>query len=93
MMNGQNIAGETDQASGAELCLWRAVLIRAIEEWKSGPLRQKRQAEHYLFEDEVDFPLVCQSAGIDVGQLRTRLAKLRAKADGVGGATGCSAVA
>ena len=57
--------------------LWRAVLVTTIQEWISGPLRFKRQAEEYLFHDQRDFPLVCQSAGMDVDRLRAQLNRLR----------------
>jgi hypothetical protein len=57
--------------------LWQAVLVRTIEEWMSGHLRQKRLAEHYLFGDKTDFTLVCQSAGLDPDDLRARLTKIR----------------
>jgi len=69
----------TEQDTGAEIRLWQAVIVQAIEEWVSGPLRQKRQAEHYLFDDNTDFRLVCQSAGMDADYLRTRLAKMKPK--------------
>src|SRR3989454_3742520 len=36
-----------------------------VQEWLSGPLRLSRRAEQYLFHDEKDFRMVCQSAGID----------------------------
>jgi hypothetical protein len=57
--------------------LWQAVIVTAIQEWISGPLRSKRQAEEYLFSDEKDFPLVCQQAGMDAGRWRQKLKKLR----------------
>ena len=57
--------------------LWRAVIARTIQDWISGPLRRQREAEQYLFDDNRDFPLVCESAGMDIGQLRSRLARLR----------------
>jgi len=57
--------------------LWQVVLARTIEEWMSGPLRQKREAEEYLFNDNEDFLLVCQSAGMDPGRLRTQLRRLQ----------------
>ena len=57
--------------------VWKAVIARTIEEWVSGPLRSQREAEEYLFYDEKDFPLVCQSAGMDPGRLRARLSRLR----------------
>jgi hypothetical protein len=56
-----------------ETRLWRAVIARTIQEWISGPLGIKREAEHYLFDDTRDFRLVCGSAGIDSGDLRARL--------------------
>ncbi len=59
--------------------LWMAVLARTIEEWVSGPLRRKREAEEYLFKDNKDFLLVCQSAGMDPGRLRTQLRRLQAQ--------------
>ena len=61
----------------AESRLWQAVIVSTIEEWISGPLRLKRQAEDYLFRDDSDFPAVCQSAGMDVGRLRAKLTRLR----------------
>jgi hypothetical protein len=61
----------------AESRLWQAVIVSTIQEWISGPLRLKRQAEEYLFGDNSDFPTVCQSAGMDAGQLRRKLIRLR----------------
>ena len=63
-----------------ETLLWRAVIGRTIQEWISGPLIRQREAEQYLFEDDRDCPLVCESAGMDIGQLRSRLARLRGHA-------------
>jgi hypothetical protein len=60
-----------------ETRLWRAVIVRTIQEWISGPLRFKREAEDYLFKDQKDFPLVCQSAGMDVARLRSQLMRVR----------------
>lgn len=57
--------------------LWQAVILTTVQEWISGPLRFKRQAEEYLFNDDKDFPLVCQSAGMDVQRLRAQLTRLR----------------
>jgi hypothetical protein len=61
----------------AETRLWQAVILRTIQEWLCGPLGAKRNAELYLFDDNSDFAEVCQSAGMDVNQLRMRLAPLR----------------
>ncbi len=60
----------------AESRLWQAVIVSTIQEWIWGPLRLKRKAEEYLFKDS-DFQVVCQSAGMDVDQLRAKLTRLR----------------
>lgn|ERR1700735_265422 len=66
-----------DEEKLMEVRLWQAVILTTIQEWVSGPLRRKREAEEYLFKDERDFPMVCQSAGLDVRQLRSKLARLK----------------
>jgi len=68
----------TDETVG-EVRLWQAVLLRTIQEWVSGPLRQHRQAEAYLFHDNKDFPRVCQSAGLNPDDLRARLTRIRSR--------------
>jgi hypothetical protein len=57
--------------------LWRAVIARTVEEWVNGPLRQKREAEQFLFSDSKDYRTVCFSAGINPEDLRGRLEKIR----------------
>ncbi len=56
-----------------ERLLWRAVIARAIQEWLSGSQRRHLEAEEYLFTDSRQLSLVCEMAGMDVGQLRLRL--------------------
>jgi hypothetical protein len=75
-------ANSTAKGAGntPETRLWRAVIARTIQEWISGPLGRRREAEQYLFEDNKDFRLVCGSAGIDSGELRARLALLHGHA-------------
>jgi hypothetical protein len=84
--------GETDMTEGNverelmgaedgayEVRLWQAVVVRVIQDWMSGPLRQKRQAEHYLFDRNTDFARVCESAGLNADDLRARLTKIRGR--------------
>ena len=71
LINGQGRTTET--------VLWRGVIARTIQDWLSSPLRPKREAERYLFEDSADLSLVCESAGINVGRLRTCLDKVRGR--------------
>jgi hypothetical protein len=61
----------------AEVRLWRMVIASTIQEWVLGPLNSSRQAEQYLLSDKSDFKLVCQSAGMDSENLRSRLLKLK----------------
>ncbi len=63
----------------AEQKLWRAVIASTVEEWVSGPLRQKREAEKFLFSDNQDYRTVCFSAGINAEYLRCRLEKIRSR--------------
>jgi len=63
----------------AEQKLWRAVIASTVEEWVSGPLRRKREAEKFLFSDNQDYRTVCYSAGINPEDLRGRLEKIRAR--------------
>jgi len=79
---GENIVDReigAQQEIAGEVRLWQAVLVRTIQEWVSGPLRQQLQAEHYLFHDNTDFPRVCQSAGLDPDDLRARLKRIRSR--------------
>ena len=71
-------AASSSQEALAEARLWQAVIVNTVQDWISGPLRLKREAERYLFGHDSDFALVCQSAGMDVRRLRERLVRLRA---------------
>jgi hypothetical protein len=62
--------------------LWTAVIARAVSEWVSGPLRSQREAENYLFNDDMDFPKVCLAAGLNAQALRTKLRKLKGSGAG-----------
>jgi len=57
--------------------LWTAVLAKTVEEWVSGPLRSRKEAEAFLFEDEMDFRAVCHAAGLDPARMRSKLRQLR----------------
>ena len=59
--------------------LWQAVIDSAIADWVHGPECHKRKAEHFLFQDEDDFPFVCRSAGLDPGCVRETLWEVRAQ--------------
>ena len=69
----------TNEEAVPEERVWQAVIVSTIQEWMSGPERRSREAEQFLFSDERDFSLVCESAGMDPLQLRERLVRLRNK--------------
>ena len=69
----------TEVEATAEQKLWRAVIASTVEEWVGGPLRQKREAEQFLFTDDKDYRTVCFSAGINPEDLRGRLEKIRSR--------------
>ena len=75
----REMAFATKQELSTETLLWRVVIARTIQDWLSKPLGPKREAERYLFENGADLSLVCQLAGMDVGQLRTRLNRVRGR--------------
>jgi hypothetical protein len=60
--------------------LWQAVIDSAIADWARGPIQHKRKAEYFLFQDEVDFPYVCRSAGLNPDSVRETLWTIRAQA-------------
>jgi hypothetical protein len=59
--------------------IWRVVIARTIQDWLSKPLGPKREAERYLFENSADLSWVCESAGIQVEQLRNCLNRVRGR--------------
>jgi hypothetical protein len=63
----------------AETLLWRGVIARAIQDWLSNPLRPKREAERYRFENSADLSSVCGSAGIDIVRMRKCLNRVRGR--------------
>jgi hypothetical protein len=60
----------------SERRLWTAVIVTAVEDWRSGTLRARREAQSFLFEDKADFETVCAGAGLDPVTMRARLLKV-----------------
>jgi hypothetical protein len=47
--------------------LWRAVIASTVQEWVSGPLRMKQEAEKFLFGNSQDYrPPACAPAKIQI---------------------------
>jgi hypothetical protein len=60
----------------SERRLWTAVLVHAVEDWRSGTLRARREAQEFLFERDADFDMVCSGAGLNSSDFRARLLKI-----------------
>lgn len=56
--------------------MWLAVVMQAIQDWRGGTLRARREAQHFLFEEQRAFDTVCANAGLDPENLRSRLRKI-----------------
>jgi len=65
----------------AERHLWTAVVTRALEDWRTGTLRERREAQKFLFDEGADFSRVCSSAGLDPTSLRAQLSKIGRRID------------
>jgi hypothetical protein len=61
--------------------LWTAVLLNAVEDWRNGTLRARREAQGFLFDNDEDFEMVCTAAGSDSYDFRTRLLKLGSRVE------------
>ena len=75
-MQAASVERNSAQDTGEEK-LWRAVIANTVREWIHGPLRLRREAEQYLFHNTEDYKTVCYSAGINPGDLRERLKRIR----------------
>ena len=75
----QTFASEVTEDCIAERQLWTAVVTQAIEDWRMGTLRARREAQKFLFEDHADFANACAGAGLDPDSLRSKLLKIGRK--------------
>ena len=70
-----NTEGTSKQAYG-ERRLWTAVILLAVEDWRDGPLRARRKAQQFLFDDDKNLTRVCDAAGLELGSLRVKLLRI-----------------
>jgi hypothetical protein len=68
---------DTEHCDLSERRLWIAVLLQALEDWKSNNMRRRSEAEKFLFENEVDFARVCLAAGLAPESVLTRLRRMK----------------
>src|ERR1700678_4314937 len=58
-----------------------AVVVHAVEDWRGGTLRARREAQDFLFHDDRDFETVCSAAGLDGGDFRADLPRSARKSE------------
>ena len=61
----------------SEKRLWSAVLLQALEDWKSCNLRRRSDAEKFFFHSESDFETVCRGAGLNSSCVASKLQKMK----------------
>jgi hypothetical protein len=57
--------------------LWTAILLQALEDWRSSSARRQMEAERFFFECPKDFGTVCSSAGLDPDSVLDQLQKMQ----------------
>jgi hypothetical protein len=67
--------GQADEFSGRRL--WTAVLLQAIEDWKSSNARRRSEAERFFFQSPNDFARVCRGAGLAPDAVVNRLRRMQ----------------
>jgi hypothetical protein len=74
-----NVQESVTEECISERRLWTAVIAMAVQDWRNGTLRARREAQTFLFESQTDFSSVCESAGLEPDTLRNRLVKIGKK--------------
>ncbi|HXQ27385.1 MAG TPA: hypothetical protein VN822_13330 [Candidatus Acidoferrales bacterium] len=76
---GISYQSEVTEECIAEHRLWMAVITLAVEDWRSGTLRARREAQKFLFDNENEYSRACAGAGLDPTSLRSKLLKIGQK--------------
>ena len=73
-----SMTNQDQQENLSDRRLWTAVLLQALEDWKSGNMRLKRAAGEFFFQSGDDFARVCRGAGLAPEGVLTRLQAMKA---------------
>ena len=76
----QRAANEAQDHSSNEISdrrLWTAVLLQALEDWKSTNRRRQTEAETFLFASGPDFDHVCLAAGLAPKSVLAKLQRMK----------------
>lgn len=69
----QTMANEETTEQFSERRLWTAVLLQALEDWKSGNRRLSKAADNFFFESSEDFARACRGAGLAPESVMSKL--------------------
>jgi hypothetical protein len=70
-------AEEQYSAQVSDRGLWAAVLLQAVEDWRSSNIRRQREAERFFFKSEKDFTTVCRGAGLEPSSVLAKLQRMK----------------
>ena len=76
----EQASDETEEQYGVHLSergLWVAVLLQAIEDWRSSNIRRQTEAETFFFKSEKDFAIVCRGAGLEPSSVLPKLQRMK----------------
>src|SRR5271169_2096522 len=68
---------ERSELPVAERNLWVAILLQALDDWQTGTLRRRKEAERFIFHCESDFAAVCRGAGLDPACVLAKLQRIK----------------
>jgi hypothetical protein len=57
--------------------LWTAVLLQALEDWKSPNRRRQMEADEFFFQSGPDFARVCMAAGLKPESVLVKLQRMK----------------
>jgi hypothetical protein len=73
----QAMANQETTEQFSERRLWTAVLLQALEDWKSGNRRVSKAAAEFLFESGEDFARACRGAGLSPESVLGKLKRMQ----------------
>jgi hypothetical protein len=74
-----NVVTAAPEGLMGERLLWTAVLKLAVDDWRLGNLRQRREAQKFLFDEQENLTRVCAAAGLEPETFRCQCLKIGQK--------------
>jgi hypothetical protein len=74
-----NVVTAAREGLMGERLLWTAVLKLAVDDWRLGNLRQRREAQRFLFDEQDNLSRACAGAGLEPETFRCQCLKIGQK--------------